>query len=73
MESLAANAAVKAVIAAGPDGQLVQQNVMKNPVTQGWRLAFQIKPPKGKNLELRAFLQKGNEALSETWSYQLEP
>lgn len=73
MESLPANAAVKAVIAVGPDGQLVQQSVMKNPVTQGWRLVFQVKPPKGKNLELRAFLQKGNEALSETWSYQLEP
>ena len=72
-KTLPASAAVKAVVAVGPDGELVQQSLIKNPVTQGWRLAFQVKPPKGKNLELRVFLQNGKEVLSETWSYQLEP
>ena len=73
LKALADSAPVKAVISLGPDGQLVQQSVFRNAVTQGWRLSFQIKPPKGKPLELRAFLQNANNTLSETWSYQLEP
>jgi len=31
----------------GQDAQIVQQSGYKNPVTGGWRLAFQVKPPKG--------------------------
>jgi glucans biosynthesis protein len=50
----------------------VQQNVARNAVTGGWRLAFQVKPVKGKPLEIRAYLQNGKDVLSETWSYQLE-
>jgi periplasmic glucans biosynthesis protein len=74
LKSLPANAPVKAVISLGPDGQLLQQSIVKNPVTGGWRLAFQVKAPKDKPLELRAYLQHNNkDALTETWSYQLEP
>jgi glucans biosynthesis protein len=72
LKALPDSAPVKAVISLGPDGQLVQQSVFRNTVTRGWRLSFQVKPPKGKPLELRAFLQNGQDALSETWSYQLE-
>lgn len=73
IRSLPDSAAVKAVIGVGQDGQLVQQNVVRNSVTRGWRLAFQVKPAKGKPLELRAYLQNGKDILTETWSYQLEP
>jgi glucans biosynthesis protein len=73
LKSLPADSAVKAVISLGPDGQLLQQTVIKNPVTGGWRLAFQVKAPKDKPLEMRAFLQHNKDTLSETWSYQLEP
>jgi periplasmic glucans biosynthesis protein len=61
------------VIGVGQGGQLVQQSVVRNPVTGGWRLAFQIKRARGKPLELRAYLQNGQDILTETWSYQLEP
>jgi periplasmic glucans biosynthesis protein len=76
IKSLPAATPVKAAIGVGQDGQLGQlgqQNVIKNSVTGGWRLSFQVKPPKDKPLELRAALQNGNDTLSETWSYQLEP
>jgi glucans biosynthesis protein len=73
LKGLTAAAQVKAVITVGQDGQLVQQGAFKNPVTGGWRLAFQVKPPKDKSLELRAFLQHDKDALTETWSYQLAP
>lgn len=72
IKALPKSASVKAVIALGPNGQLVQQNVVRNSVTGGWRLAFQVKPVKGKPLEIRAYLQNGKDILSETWSYQLE-
>jgi glucans biosynthesis protein len=72
LKSLADSAPVKAAIAVGQDAQIVQQSVMRNSVTGGWRLAFQVKRARGKPLELRAYLQNGKELLTETWSYQLE-
>jgi glucans biosynthesis protein len=72
MKALPADAPVKALIFVGADGQLMQQHVVKNSVTGGWRLSFQVKLPNGKPLELRAFLQSGKDILTETWSYQFE-
>ena len=73
IRALPQSAPVKAVISLGPEGQLMQQSVFRNAVTGGWRLSFQVARPKGKPLEIRAFLQNGSEQLTETWSYQLEP
>jgi periplasmic glucans biosynthesis protein len=72
IKTLPDSAPVKAVVTLGQNGQLVQQNVARNAVTGGWRLAFQVKPEKGKPLEMRAYLQSGKDILTETWSYQLE-
>jgi periplasmic glucans biosynthesis protein len=73
LKRLPAGAPVTAVITVGGDGRPVQQSVFKNAVTGGWRLAFQVKPPKDKPLELRAFLQNDTDTLTETWSYLLPP
>lgn len=72
IRALPESAPVKAVISLGPDGQLIQHSVFRNAVTGGWRLSFQVRRPKGRPLELRAFLQNGGDALTETWNYQLE-
>jgi len=53
--------------------ELLDQHVVKNPVTGGWRLSFQIRPKKWVPIELRAFLERGGQALTETWSYALLP
>jgi glucans biosynthesis protein len=73
LKGLAESAPVKAVVSLGAEGQPQQQSVFRNAVTQGWRLSFQVRPPKKGLLELRAFLHHGNDTLTETWSYQLEP
>jgi periplasmic glucans biosynthesis protein len=73
LRQLAASAPVEPVVTVGPDGQLTQQNAVKNPVTGGWRLAFQVKPTRGKAVELRAFLRHASDTLTETWSYVLAP
>ncbi len=70
---LPANAPVRAVISVGAGGELVQHGVFKNSVTGGWRAAFQVKPPGDKALELRAFLQNGENTLTETWTYRVDP
>ena len=56
----------------GPDaGELLDQHVVKNPATGGWRLSFQMKPKRSGPIELRGFLTENNDVLTETWSYVL--
>jgi glucans biosynthesis protein len=54
-------------------GELLGQHVLKNDVTGGWRLTFQVRPKKREPLELRAYLDEGGETLTETWSYAILP
>lgn len=73
-----------AVVNVGAGAKLVETSVVKNPYIKGWRLIFQILPdsdgPLGMVLpdtkpaiELRAFLQRGSDVLTETWSYAYRP
>jgi periplasmic glucans biosynthesis protein len=63
----------------GPNGaqrapaELLEQQVIHNPINNGWRLVFQVKPPDDEPVELRAFLRHGGDVITETWSYQLHP
>lgn len=41
-----------------------------NEVTGNWRAFFDLIPEGGDPIELRCFLELGDVALSETWSYQ---
>ncbi len=62
------------VVTAGPQpggAELLDQHVVKNPATGGWRLTFQLRPKGGNPVELRAYLKEGDDALTETWSYTL--
>jgi glucan biosynthesis protein len=45
--------------------------VIKNEPLGGWRLIFQVRPRRSEPIELRAYLDLGGRALTETWSYQL--
>jgi len=56
----------------GP-AELLEQQVIHNPINDGWRLVFQVKPPDDEPVELRAFLRHGGDVITETWSYQLHP
>lgn len=53
--------------------EVFEQQVIRNPVTHGWRLTFQVKAPDDDPVELRAFLRHGDDVLTETWSYLLRP
>ncbi len=73
LAELAPEAALEAVVWAGPGGRVVEQQLLKNPVNARWRLSFLVEPEGAQPVELRAFLRRGAETLSETWSYTLEP
>ncbi len=84
LADLPADAPVMAVVSVGDGAKLLEQQVQKNPVTDGWRLSFLVLPDQASALgkvlaerrqpvELRAFLQHGNDVLTETWSYSFRP
>jgi glucans biosynthesis protein len=77
LRSLPKDARLEAVISVD-GGEVVEQQLRRNDVTQGWRLVFQVKKKEGRlatspgnerPLELRAFLRLGDNVLTETWSY----
>jgi glucans biosynthesis protein len=61
-------------IAGGDDSAtLLEQQVIKNEATGGWRLTFQVRPRHRGPIDVRAFLDSGGDTLTETWSYVILP
>ncbi|EIJ42407.1 periplasmic glucans biosynthesis protein [Beggiatoa alba B18LD] len=54
-------------------GKIINKVVQKNPFTKGYRLFFELEVADQDPVELRAFLKRGNDVLTETWSYQWNP
>jgi glucans biosynthesis protein len=76
LEAIAADQVVRGDITIAPEddaAELLDQHVVKNPATGGWRLTFQVRPSGRMPVELRAFLDKGSDTLTETWTYTLLP
>ena len=63
----------EAVVTAS-SGQVLRPTVQRNPATGGWRATFELVPGEGTPpIELRCFLRRGTETLTETWSYPWTP
>lgn len=75
LEAIPADRVLRGVVSVAPAeaGELLEQHVMKNPVTGTWRLVFQMRPKSADPVELRAFLDRGGDTLTETWSYVVLP
>jgi len=76
LAALPAETVLRGVItfASGDEGaELLDQQVLKNPATGGWRLTFRVRPKRTDAIEMRAFLDQGGRTLTETWSYALIP
>lgn len=75
--SLPADTVLEGVVSVTPvdgaEATLVEQQVQKNPHLSGWRLTMQLQTDEEGPVELRAFLRKGSDVLTETWSYVVEP
>jgi glucans biosynthesis protein len=72
LDALPVTTVLRGVVSVAKDdtADLLDQQVVKNPATGGWRLTFQVRPKKTP-VDLRAFLDKDGNALTETWSYVL--
>jgi glucans biosynthesis protein len=76
LEAIPADQVVRGDVTLAPDddvAELLDQHVVKNPATGGWRLTFQLRPKRRTPVQLRAFLDKGTDTLTETWSFTLVP
>jgi glucans biosynthesis protein len=74
LAGLPADTVLRGVITIGSgSAELLEQQVVKNPVTQGWRLVFQVRPKSEQPVALQALLTRGPQTLTETWSYVLLP
>jgi glucans biosynthesis protein len=64
---------VEAVITASK-GQVLHPTTHRNDATGGWRTTFELVPGEPSTpVELRCFLKRGSETLTETWSYLWTP
>jgi len=68
LSALPAENAPRAHVSASRAARVFDEHVYKNPVTGGWRLAFQVKPKTDEPVELRAYLERQGDVLTETWS-----
>ncbi len=74
LRALPANAAVKANVSASDNAQILESNTFFNEATGAWRLALRLqRTTAGAPIELRAFLQHQDEALTETWTHLIPP
>ena len=74
LSALPADAEVKAVVTGVANVDVVSTNAYRNEANGTWRLALRFKQRKADQpVELRAFLQHGNDILSETWTHVIPP
>jgi periplasmic glucans biosynthesis protein len=69
LEPLAPDAPVRPVASADANGVIEQQLAWFNPGNRTWRMVLRVRPiDRTRPVELRAFLQHGNDIVSETWT-----
>jgi glucans biosynthesis protein len=69
LASLPADADVKAVVTAPSNGKIIESNAYRVDATGQWRMAVRVKQLRtDEPTELRGFLQRGDDVLTETWS-----
>lgn len=69
LASLQADAPVKAVLSAPSNGEIIESNAYRLEATGAWRMTVRVKQLQtSKPTELRGYLQRGDDVLTETWS-----
>jgi glucans biosynthesis protein len=68
------DAKIEAVFSTDANGRLTETVGFRNEITDGWRVSLRLNRVDDKKpTEIRGFLRTNNEAISETWSYILDP
>jgi len=72
VESLSAKQKLSVKIEYGEDVTLVADSLFKNTTNGTWRLVIEIADPR-KAVDLRAFLMRGGEPITEPWTFTWQP
>lgn len=74
LTALSPDATVKAVVTSDANGKVLENLVYRNAATGQWRMTVRVQRLKADQpVELRAFLQHDNHAVSETWTHIILP
>ncbi len=74
LDALPDDAAPQADVNAGDNARVLLANVQRLPHSRGWRLTLKIQRlDPSRPVELRAYLRRGDDVLTETWTYALPP
>lgn len=78
LDALPEGAALKAVVTASGAGRVIEHIAYRNPAStanpKGWRMTVRVQRDNpAQPVELRAFLQNGNDIVSETWTHIILP
>ncbi len=69
LDSLPADTAMKAMVSAPSNGQIMESNAYRVAATGAWRMTIRVKQLRSTEpTELRGYLQSGSDILTETWS-----
>jgi periplasmic glucans biosynthesis protein len=69
LSALPADAPVKAVVSTPSNGEILESNAYRLEATGAWRMAVRVKQLNpAQPTELRGYLQRGEDVLTETWS-----
>ena len=65
----------QAIASCSTNAAIVDNQVFRNPINDSWRVMLKLEPKPGNNqdVDIRCTLQKGEEVLSETWTYLWSP
>jgi len=74
LRALPPDASVQAQVSAGANARVVERNAYRNQATGTWRMTVCVSRfQPSQSVELRAFLQLGDQALTETWTTLIAP
>lgn len=68
-----AGADVVSHVSAGDNTEVLEHFVEYSEPTGQWRLSMLVRPAQEQLMTLRAYLSRGGEPLTETWTYELPP
>lgn len=56
------------------NAEMIEKQTFRNEMTGGWRMSFRFRrKDNDKPIEMRAYLKRGSDQVSETWSYLYPP
>ncbi len=75
LSSIPENAPPQAIASCSDNAAIVYNEVFRNPYANTWRVMLKMQPKPGNNddVDLRCTLKKGEEVVSETWTYHWSP